>query len=312
MGLPVTVYRYTDPGAPQLVNATPSEWINILKKCLVEGYGDKQPLGWTLEFENAAAYKVAFRNSLADGGSGGYFQFWSSNGADTIGGTCYFNAALSMSALDSFIKPIGLRPLKTSTVGKGWEIIGTSRGFYIIQHRTVAPMTMFTTTQDQQISYFIGDIQSFIANDMAAFTIVSSNNNDGDNSGLSYTLVNLASNSILSARLYASDGSANYSFYKGNFTFPKVSTPVTEGAETIGAQHIMLPILVSLAFNSTNNLSQVLPTARGIIPGLHESSFCGYKDTVWPVDVDINGEIFTLLRGYYTNNLWISTGNWYE
>ncbi|MCU8106065.1 hypothetical protein L5M38_16190 [Shewanella sp. SM101] len=312
MGLPVTVYRYTDAGAPQLVNATPSEWINILKKVLVEGYGDKAPLGWTLEFENAGAFKVAFRNSLTDGGCGGYFQFWSSNGANTAGGTCYLNAALGMSALDTFIKPIGLRALPLSSAGKGWEIIGTSRGFYIIQHRSVEPITMYTATQSQQICYFIGDIQSFIANDMHAFTIVSANTTDGDNGSTSYVVINLGNQGSCFSRLYASDGSAPYSFYKYSYMFPTVTNAVTDGAEGIGVQHIMAPAILNLSYNATNNSSQVLPTARGVVPGLYESSFCGYRDAVWPIDVDINGATFTLLRGYYTCKLWISTGDWYE
>ncbi|WP_330146943.1 hypothetical protein [Shewanella oncorhynchi] len=312
MGLPVTVYRYTDAGAPQLTNGTPSEWINILKKVLVEGYGDKAPLGWTLEFENAGAFKVAFRNSLASGGSGGYFQFWSTTGGDAAGTTCNINAAIAMSSLDVFIKPIGLRTLKTSTQGKAWEIIGTSRGFYIIQHRSVAPMTIFTNTQDQQICYFIGDIQSFIANDMATFTIISANSVDGDNASTSYVVTNIANQSVIFSRLYASDNSVNYIQYKYNYIFPIITTGVTSEAETLGVQHILAPIILNTSFNTTNNQSQTLPTARGFAPGLYESSFCGYRDTVWPVDVNINGVVFTLLRGYYTARLWISTGEWYE
>ena len=87
MGLPVTVYRYTDPGAPQVNNGTPSEWINVLKKVLVEGYGTKVGLGWTVEFENAAAFKIAFRNKVADGGSGGYVQFSSNGAVNTVNAT---------------------------------------------------------------------------------------------------------------------------------------------------------------------------------------------------------------------------------
>nr|DAV10666.1 MAG TPA: hypothetical protein [Caudoviricetes sp.] len=48
---PVTVYRSTDTGAPQLTNAVGS-LKTVLKACLVEGYGSQPSLGWEMPFEN--------------------------------------------------------------------------------------------------------------------------------------------------------------------------------------------------------------------------------------------------------------------
>jgi hypothetical protein len=48
---PVTVYRSTDTGAPQLTNAVGS-LKTVLKACLVEGYGSRPSLGWEMPFEN--------------------------------------------------------------------------------------------------------------------------------------------------------------------------------------------------------------------------------------------------------------------
>ena len=48
MASPVTIYRWDDVGAPQIVDGKPSEYMNMLKKCLVEGYGSKASLGWTV------------------------------------------------------------------------------------------------------------------------------------------------------------------------------------------------------------------------------------------------------------------------
>lgn len=55
---PVTLYQSTDTDAPQLTNAQGS-LKTLLKACLVTGYGDKQPLGWVMLFEedNKAVFK---------------------------------------------------------------------------------------------------------------------------------------------------------------------------------------------------------------------------------------------------------------
>ena len=55
---PVTLYQSTDTDAPQLANAQGS-LKTLLKACLVTGYGNKQPLGWAMPFEedNKAVFK---------------------------------------------------------------------------------------------------------------------------------------------------------------------------------------------------------------------------------------------------------------
>lgn len=49
--VPVKVYLSTDKDAPKL-DRTPNCVATILKACLVTGYGDKQPAGWSLAFED--------------------------------------------------------------------------------------------------------------------------------------------------------------------------------------------------------------------------------------------------------------------
>lgn len=56
--VPVKVYLSTDKDAPRL-DRTPNCVATILKACLVTGYGDKQPAGWSLAFEdNSKGVKV--------------------------------------------------------------------------------------------------------------------------------------------------------------------------------------------------------------------------------------------------------------
>ena len=48
---PVTVYRSTDTGAPQLTG-TAGSLKTVLKACLVEGYGSQPALGWEMKYED--------------------------------------------------------------------------------------------------------------------------------------------------------------------------------------------------------------------------------------------------------------------
>lgn len=47
----VTLFKSTDDGAPRLT-ASAGSLKTLLKTCLLSGYGDKQPLGWEMPFED--------------------------------------------------------------------------------------------------------------------------------------------------------------------------------------------------------------------------------------------------------------------
>lgn len=308
MGLPVTVYRHTDVGAPQLTNGTPSEWINILKKVLVEGYGSKSPLGWTLEFENAAVYSAAFRNSITDGGSGGYVKFYSIDGSNVASKTIVMKCALSMTSIDTFVKPLWTRGLLSASSTKGWEIIGTSRGFYLILHYTANLLNGLQGYGFDTQVYFIGDIESSVVNDAGRFTIVMSNATAGDTTaGDGITMYN----SALAAQLYNSDGSNSntmYSFTKSNLY--KNSVAPNGDAELLGINHIMSPTPIIGAL--TQNTSVESPVGRGHVPGLYTSSFAGYRTVNWPKEITQSGIVWVLLRSYNSPQQWIKTGTWYD
>lgn len=65
MGAP-KIYRWDDTDAP-IGNGARGSLINVLKACLVDGYGSKQAAGWTMPFVNSAATQAAFRNSPSSG-----------------------------------------------------------------------------------------------------------------------------------------------------------------------------------------------------------------------------------------------------
>lgn len=65
------VYRSTDTSAPVLTGGV-SSLINLLDKCLVAGYGSQTAAGWSKPY--TGTNKAAFRNSVADGGTGMYLR----------------------------------------------------------------------------------------------------------------------------------------------------------------------------------------------------------------------------------------------
>lgn len=65
MGVPI-VYKSTYGNAPVLA-AVNGSVVNLLNKCLVTGYGDKQGAGWTMPFVNVGETIAVFRQSAATG-----------------------------------------------------------------------------------------------------------------------------------------------------------------------------------------------------------------------------------------------------
>jgi hypothetical protein len=47
-----TIYKSSDTGAPVL-NLLTGSFINVLRGCLVDGYGDQSPAGWTMEYSSS-------------------------------------------------------------------------------------------------------------------------------------------------------------------------------------------------------------------------------------------------------------------
>ena len=78
MGFTTTKYfRWADPGALKL-DGTAGSFYAIIKHCLTEA-------GWSVAFDDPGNFKIALRNSMAHGGSGGYLRVHD-NGSFTGGG----------------------------------------------------------------------------------------------------------------------------------------------------------------------------------------------------------------------------------
>ncbi|MGL5025880.1 MAG: hypothetical protein ACRC6P_07880 [Shewanella oncorhynchi] len=333
MGLPVTMYRWDDAGAPQLsTSRKPSEVINILKKCLVEGYGDKQSLGWTKEFEDTATQKVVFRNSLTNG-SGGFVRFASLGGSDAAATVMLIRTGLSMTNIDTFTKETSLqRVISTSAfTSVQWFLIGTSTAFYFIISASNSTR-MAGINLNLERGCFVGDFKSYIPGDQCKF-IALADRYDGaqpghatsyDNAfyGNFYTSVSVSGsvsgNSAMT--LYGADGSAE----SKNYTIACATTLALDNNPPAAAPKMGLFCVANVVINGTpisSSLSDTTgvrvrnsvrtPLIRGELPGLKIEVMSRYTSETWPVTEVIDNVNHWLLRtGSYATGLWINMVEW--
>ncbi|MGI2145741.1 hypothetical protein [Shewanella frigidimarina] len=316
MGLPVTVYRWDDAGAPQLsTNPTPTEIIAVIKACLVTGYGAKAGLGWSVAFENVGTNKVAFRNSTFEG-SGGYVQFWSTDGSNTAGKPLYIRAASAMSSLDNFIHPSSRFLHYNSSANNQWVIIGTSASVYIIPKISVIN-TNYLSSGYNEVSYFIGDLDSNYANDVTRFTICACNFS-GEMTGVNYSNSLSYGGSSACGIMYGVDGnvkSNTHSINFGDVSVQQVNSNYTLEEQSINP--VLTPVHILMTTKSSTDIdglscvfSNKNPWYRGLVPGLYGMQFCGYGSQEWPLERTWNGATYLLLRGYF-NGTWLNITEWY-
>ncbi len=125
---PVTVYRSTDTGAPQLT-PTAGSLKTILKACLVEGYGNQPSLGWEMPYEDTTSGVFKSKDPK------------SPNAALRIK-----NSATMVADVAMMIEPTGLDTAKKIALHTGkrlqyrgtakpqpkWMLIGHSRAFVLL------------------------------------------------------------------------------------------------------------------------------------------------------------------------------------
>ncbi|MGE4260022.1 hypothetical protein [Shewanella sp.] len=341
MGLPVTVYSYDDPGAPSLGTCKPSEIINILKKCLIDGYGDKTPAGWTVEFEDASN-AIVFRNSPIEG-SGGFVKLWPKSAGDIARDLIFMQTAPFINSIDpdwSLTPGASFRNIFFNGHGNvlRWRMYATSRCFYLFFYGTTssygANVAMGTTSFP---SVFVGDFQSFIPGDLNTFVAIGKNSSTADEP-LNSTSYPLALFQIsVSANLFKAYETTNFNNYKsiGFQQFGVISQTwgTTLIADTPPSSFNMMfsPIILGLSStymdqtgSSTNSQyqdsegtnvcrSMLQPAMRGIMPGLYFSPFygCANEPIFYPWIAD--GVEWHLLGQYHFggSRTWLTLGDWY-
>ncbi|MGX9460627.1 hypothetical protein ACWXWU_05210 [Shewanella sp. A14] len=306
MGLPVTVYRNTDVGAPITIQSRTSHWITILKACLVDGYGDKSPLGWTLEYEGV--YKAVFKNKVSDGGSGCFIRVSDIDGSNSQTGYTDFTIAKVMSDVDTYVDKIQLRRLRNYySYVTGWTIIGTSRGFWIMQEATPSG-----TIDSVQLNFigklFMGDIDSLIPNDNNPFGILSGVSTTGDSTAIISDSI-IGSSPALYLTCLGADGTNDKHQYGYDLSFKNTLSDGGDILTTDVPAILQRPMLSSLGGNGNPAFGMV----RGFIPGLYELQHAGGRTLPLPLIRTFDGEDYQAIVGRYSPVLWIKiSGNWYE
>lgn len=128
-----TVYKSTDANAP-VCCGTRTSLIDVLNKCLVTGYGDKLPAGWTLQFVNAGGTQAAFRNNPTTG-TGFFLQIDALGGVNDYTPTVRgYEVMVSEGTTDAlgFIGGVGGPKVSTgsNTTVRPWVLIADDRFFY--------------------------------------------------------------------------------------------------------------------------------------------------------------------------------------
>lgn len=135
--MPSVLRESTDTSAPTLTGESGS-LTNLLKAVLVNGYGSKDPLGWSIAFEDDTSKELVIRS---DSGTR-FFVKISDNRIDYDYKFAYCVAYESMADIDTGYGPCPSDSLgeyrnifKSDTTGSvevPWKIIGDNKGFWIL------------------------------------------------------------------------------------------------------------------------------------------------------------------------------------
>jgi hypothetical protein len=324
MGLPVTVYRWDDDGAPQVTDRKPLSLLSVLKACLVDGYGAKASLGWSIPFGSVASGKVVFRNSTTEG-SGGYVQFWDITGGNQVGKPVAYKHARLMTALDTWIpdrvyNAFGC-PYSTNTQ---WVVIGTSRGFYIIINNADKPF------MPSAISYsftgFFGDFDQQIPTDLNTFIAYYPATTDSSSMSWSFTMDFLPSGTNF-CEIYDVDNSSNNIVHKvlnpfdSFISYSNANDSKGRSATPLTLSQVPLMVATSTAAQTAVDSagkklreSLIRPLIRGVLPGFYAFAQGGYSDQTWPQIITQDNTTYWMVRqAHYGGSVYvIDMGTWYE
>jgi hypothetical protein len=317
----VTVYRYTDVGAPQVADGKPSEYMAVIKKCLVDGYGTKTPLGWSIAEDDHLGIvpRLALTNSLVNG-SGGTIVF---SATDNNAGTfTKFIACQSYIDKDNLIQPsnyFGMHRYSTLTnLNKNWMLIGTDTGFYFFATNDTKAVANYLSNT-VPIFLFAGDINSYIANDQNTFTCLGGAPNSTSTSYQNNLVHKLTySNSGHSLlKLYRADGSGlsdigSLSSIFGTNWYSSLTSEydLTPEITMLTKVYLQKGIPNSITQIETTDINN--PLVRGEMPGMYLSPIGGRKNTSIPDIVNVNSVPHFHLPSSktYCSLVYINMENW--
>lgn len=124
--VPVKVYKWDDVGAPQL-DKSPNCVATIFKACLAIGYGDKEPAGWTMPFEDTVAGVKVLRPEV-----GPHTDFYLRLSADTgteMAAQVYLDMTGTSTGDLKLQCNTAFKYAKSNSTGK-WLLIASPRGVW--------------------------------------------------------------------------------------------------------------------------------------------------------------------------------------
>lgn len=166
MAVPI-VMSSADPGAPVL-DATPASFYNVMKKCLIEGYGTQAALGWSLIFDDPTNNQMVVRPASATA------ELRIAAQAGTVP-TFRFLGAAAFGSIRSPINAIQggsvfFTAYSNQALAK-WFVVGDASRFYLI-------LTDPSKTSGNMIygyshyAYFFGDADSGVLADPGRFVVL--------------------------------------------------------------------------------------------------------------------------------------------
>lgn len=165
----VTLFKSTDEGAPKLT-ASAGSLKTLLKACLMSGYGDKQPLGWEMPFEQGNV--AVFRSRSPE--SNRHFLRVDNNATRTA----LMQAYITMSNINT-----GLGAFHYSNNYEKFGYIESSRStndnWWLVGHEHCFVLLVGNSSKNGTAIFFFGDVPSLIPNDTGN-TLYYSNSNTYD------------------------------------------------------------------------------------------------------------------------------------
>lgn len=325
----VTIYRWDDPGAPQITNASrkPSEIMSLLKACLVDGYGTKQGLGWSIVEENisSATPYISFRNA----GSGGVSYFYANN--DNTGEFCRVKSFVEYIDKDSNNKgtfEYAFRNLYnySQTPNYQWILIGTNKAFWFIQTHPAFTTNYWQSAGNGNYIIHCGDFCSIFPSDPCTYTQICGNGaaSDRDNNNwtnmLPYTIT-LGRNTC--TNLYAldnTDSNKSYALNSALGTGGFVASSDVAGVDFAPPQiNVIADVWLKLGTDASTYYQHAgapndpnFPMLRGRVAGLFISDQTGWRIEAFPVIKNINGSDYLQMPEAISgaSAVWIKLDEW--
>lgn len=176
-------YSSTDLDAPVL-NGDPGSLINLLDAILVNGYGVKEPLGWTKEFSgtNIAVY----RNSTSDPlSSGMYLRVDNSTGYGAISSSnttrCLVRGYKTMSDIDTGTDPTHecfWNSAVASNTAQDWYCVGDHRTFYLNRSNNPSLYSYLLSS-----TFAAGDYKSYVPVNPYNYFVTTDRTSSGSGAG---------------------------------------------------------------------------------------------------------------------------------